>query len=59
VEPLAERNGYAISESRTAVMSEQVLLRARRSASRDGEGEPAVNALRIGRKAGRRRPPTR
>ena len=25
--PLAERSGYAIAESRTAVMSEQVLLR--------------------------------
>ena len=27
--PLAERNGYAIAESRTAVLSEQVLLRPR------------------------------
>ena len=27
--PLAERSGYAIAESRTAVMSEQVLLRPR------------------------------
>jgi len=27
--PLAERSGYAIAESRTAVVSEQVLLRPR------------------------------
>jgi hypothetical protein len=27
--PLAERSGYAIAESRTAVVSEQVLLRLR------------------------------
>jgi hypothetical protein len=27
--PLAERSGYAIAASRTAVMSEQVLLRPR------------------------------
>jgi len=27
--PLAERSGYAIAESRTAVVSEQVLLRSR------------------------------
>ena len=30
--PLAERSGYAIAESRTAVMSEQVLLRPRATA---------------------------
>jgi hypothetical protein len=29
--PLAERSGYAIAESHTAVMSEQVLLRRRAS----------------------------
>ena len=27
--PLAERSGYAIAESRTAIVSEQVLLRPR------------------------------
>jgi hypothetical protein len=31
--PLAERSGYAIAESRTAVMSEQVLLRPRATPS--------------------------
>jgi hypothetical protein len=31
--PLAERSGYAITESRTAVVSEQVLLRPRASPS--------------------------
>lgn len=30
--PLAERSGYAIAESRTAVVSEQVLLRPRATA---------------------------
>jgi hypothetical protein len=49
--PLAERGGYAIAESRPAIVSEQVLLRPRGAVLRDDEAARQARPFREERKS--------